>query len=173
MALNMARRTVTLPANMPLKSTMFGPALGEMVERVTSEWYGSQRPPVPAAEQAELDGHRPNALRVPLEYKARPLNGIWAVPPYLHNGSVPNLYALLSPVSERPALVYLGTREYDPNVCGYENTPIEGGFTLDTSKPGNRNTGHEFRDGPRSGGVIGRGLTPEERLALIAYLKTL
>jgi cytochrome c peroxidase len=28
-------------------------------------------------------------------YKARPLNGIWATPPYLHNGSVPNLWELL------------------------------------------------------------------------------
>lgn len=30
-------------------------------------------------------------------YKARPLNGIWATAPYLHNGSVPTLYDLLLP----------------------------------------------------------------------------
>jgi hypothetical protein len=173
MALNMATRTVTLPPNVPLKSTMFGPALGELVERVTSKWYDDQRPPFPATERASLDGNRPNDLQVPLEYKARPLNGIWAVPPYLHNGSVPNLYALLSPVAERPAVVYLGNREFDPNDVGYENVAIKGGFDLDTSKPGNHNTGHEFRDGPRSGGVIGRGLSPDERRALIEYLKTL
>src|SRR5690625_4879297 len=32
-----------------------------------------------------------------LSYKARPLNGIWATAPYLHNGSVPTLYDLLLP----------------------------------------------------------------------------
>ena len=35
------------------------------------------------------------------KYKARPLNGIWSTAPYLHNGSVPNLYQLLLPVAER------------------------------------------------------------------------
>ncbi len=173
MALNMATRTVTLPATMPLKSTMFGPALGEVVQRVTTGWYDSQTPPVSADERAVMDGNRPNDLQVPLEYKARPLNGIWAAPPYLHNGSVPSLYALLSPVAERPAMVYLGDREFDPNDVGYENVPIKGGFALDTSKPGNHDTGHEFRDGLRAGGVIGRGLSPDERRALIAFLKTL
>lgn len=40
-------------------------------------------------------------VRDKLIYKARPLNGIWAVAPYLHNGSVPDLYQLLSPKAER------------------------------------------------------------------------
>src|SRR6185503_6875777 len=106
MALNMATRTITLPANVPLKSTMFGPALGELVERVTTRWYDSQTPAVPAMDRHGLDGDRPNSLQVLLEYKARPLNGIWAVPPYLHNGSVPSLFALLSPVAVRPSVVY-------------------------------------------------------------------
>jgi mono/diheme cytochrome c family protein len=173
MALNMATRTVTLPTNMPLKSTMFGPAPGELVERVTTRWYDSQTQAVSAADRARLDGDRPNNPQVPLEYKARPLNGIWTAPPYLHNGSVPSLYALLSPVAERPAVVYLGDREFDPYDVGYANVAIKGGFALDTSKPGNHDTGHEFRDGPRGGGVIGRGLSPDERRALIEYLKTL
>jgi hypothetical protein len=30
-------------------------------------------------------------------YQARPLNGIWAMAPYLHNGSIPTLYDLLLP----------------------------------------------------------------------------
>ena len=37
----------------------------------------------------------PVALTVGAEYKARPLNGIWATAPYLHNGSVASLYQLL------------------------------------------------------------------------------
>ena len=32
-----------------------------------------------------------------LAYKARPLTGIWATAPYLHDGSVPTLYDLLLP----------------------------------------------------------------------------
>lgn len=39
-------------------------------------------------------------------YKARPLHGIWATPPFLHNGSVPNLFQLLSPVVERDTLIF-------------------------------------------------------------------
>lgn len=35
-----------------------------------------------------------------LAYKARPLNGIWATAPYLHNGSVPSMYDLLLPVCD-------------------------------------------------------------------------
>ena len=37
------------------------------------------------------------------DYKTRPLNGIWATAPYLHNGSVPTLDALLRPVADRTA----------------------------------------------------------------------
>jgi hypothetical protein len=179
-ALGMAMRTVTLPENldnlpdgMKFKSTMFGLALGQVVQDVTTHWYESQTPPVSRQQQDVMNGGKPNLLRVPPEYKARPLNGIWATPPYLHNGSVPSLYALLSPVTERPAVVYLGTREYDPVDAGYKNESIAAGFALDTSIAGNHHTGHEFRDGPRSGGVIGRGLSTEERRALIEYLKTL
>ena len=179
-AAGMAARTValsdkmeSLPDAMKFKSNGFGPALGQMVQNVTSRWYDSRSPPVPKQQQDAMNGERPNMLRAPLEYKARPLNGIWATPPYLHNGSVPSLYALLSPLSKRPTAVHLGDREYDPVNVGYKNEAIPGGFALDTSKPGNRNTGHEFRDGPRGGGVIGRGLSDDERFALIEYLKTL
>jgi hypothetical protein len=48
-----------------------------------------------------------------------------------------------------------------------------GGFKLDTALRGNRNTGHEFNDGPLANGVVGRKLTPDERRALIEFLKTI
>jgi hypothetical protein len=47
-------------------------------------------------------------------YAARPLYGIWAAAPYLHNGSVPTLYHLLLPPDQRPKTFALGAREYDP-----------------------------------------------------------
>ena len=40
-------------------------------------------------------------------YAATPLTGVWANYPYLHNGSVPTLYHLLGPVSERPAIFHV------------------------------------------------------------------
>ena len=81
-----------------------------------------------------------------LGYKARPLDGIWATPPYLHNGSVPNLEELLSPVADRQAKFYLGSTRFDPTDVGFETDRIAGATLMDTSLPGNRNEGHEFRD---------------------------
>ena len=79
-------------------------------------------------------------------YKPRPLEGVWATPPFLHNGSVPNLYEMLSPVEERSKKFFVGRREFDPVKVGYVTKPMDGsssGFWLDTTIPGNRNTGHE------------------------------
>ncbi len=111
-----------------------------------------------------------------MHYKARPLDGIWAMAPFLHNGSVPILYELLSPVDERSKTFHWGSRWFDPEKVGYETRPIEGGFELDTSQPGNSNKGHEFKgakDDEKGKGVIGRYLEPEERKALNEYLKSL
>jgi mono/diheme cytochrome c family protein len=81
-----------------------------------------------------------------LGYKARPLDGIWATPPYFHNGSVPNLYQVLLPASCRDARVWLGTRRFDPKHVGYETGPSPGASEMDTALAGNHNTGHEYRD---------------------------
>ena len=47
-------------------------------------------------------------------YKPRPLAGMWATAPFLHNGSVPTIYDLLSPVADRPKTFRVGSREFDP-----------------------------------------------------------
>lgn len=114
-------------------------------------------------------------------YKPRPLQGVWATPPFLHNGSIPNLYELLSPAYERSTKFYIGRREFDPVKVGYVLDPLsKGGFWFDTRVPGNFNTGHEFRAGyvpydennPQvQYGVIGPELTPAQRMDLIEYLK--
>jgi mono/diheme cytochrome c family protein len=106
-------------------------------------------------------------------YKARPLNGVWATAPFLHNGSVPNLYGLLLPEDRRIKTFHVGTRNFDPIKVGYEEDSNVG-FEFDTAQPGNRNTGHS---GPgytqlRSGDQW-RDFTDDERWALIEYLKTL
>jgi len=96
-----------------------------------------------------------------LAYKARPLNGIWAASPYLHNGSVPTLYDILLPPDQRPKTFTVGRWTYDPQKVGYVTTG--GPFTLDTSLKGNGNGGH----------VYGTTLSDDDRWALIEYLKTL
>jgi hypothetical protein len=168
----LATRTVAVPPNLGITTDKFGFALGEMVEKTVTAWYDSQKPPVPAAERERVNGDRPNKIQAPAAYKVRPLNGIWATPPYLHNGSVPTIDALLSPVSERPTKFYLGNREYDPVKLGYHTEELANGFEFDTSRPGNSNRGHEFNDGGGDG-VIGQKLSPEERKALIEFIKTL
>ena len=127
-----------------------------------------------AAEQARMNGYGlPIGVQEKRGYKARPLQGIWATPPFLHNGSVPNLFQLLSPVAERDTRFWVGNFEYDPKHAGFESGPLAGGFLLDTGITGNSNSGHEFREGCRQDGVIGRALQPDERLALIEYLKVM
>ena len=81
-----------------------------------------------------------------LGYKARPLDGIWATPPYFHNSSVPSLYEVFVPAAQRTAKFYLGSTRFDPKHVGYETTEFPGAFLMDTSILGNLNTGHEFRN---------------------------
>jgi hypothetical protein len=154
-----------------LTQTSFAMALGSVVEKTVEKWYDNNG--IPDAERQKMNGNRSNCLQAKMIYKARPLDGIWATAPYLHNGSVPNLWALLSPVDERPKEFCLGSRQFDPKNVGYETTCVEGAFKLDTTIRGNLNTGHEFKDGLRGNGVIGRSLRPEERRALIEFLKSL
>ncbi|MFO1418178.1 MAG: di-heme-cytochrome C peroxidase [Methylotetracoccus sp.] len=151
--------------------TPYGAALGAVVQQVTGYWY--QRHQVSAADQERLNGYRPNCLIAAMQYTARPLSGIWATPPFLHNGSVPTLFALLSPAAERPTTFYLGNPEFDPVRVGYVTDAFDGGSLLDTGKTGNSNRGHEFDDRPKGNGIIGPRLTEEQRWDLIEYLKTL
>lgn len=107
-------------------------------------------------------------------YKAGPLAGVWATGPFLHNGSVPTIYDLLSPESERPSRFYVGSIRLDPARLGFVSSPDA--FTdkekaslslFDTSLPGNSNRGHAFPDP-----AVAR-LSPDDRYAIIEYLKVL
>ncbi|TCV64354.1 di-heme-cytochrome C peroxidase [Pseudomonas fluorescens] len=129
---------------------------------------------VTPVERPALDGFGlPIGVRELRAYKARPLAGVWATPPFLHNGSVPTIYQLLSPQAERASTFYKGTFEYDPRHLGYRTEAFTNGFLFDTRITGNHNSGHEFRAGERGNGVIGRLLQPQERWALLEYLKVL
>jgi hypothetical protein len=98
-----------------------------------------------------------------LAYKARPMDGIWATAPYLHNGSVPTLRDLFTPEASRPKTFYVGSRAFDPTNVGFSTTQGPGTFPFDTAIPGNSNLGHTW----------GTSLTPADVDALIEYLKSL
>jgi hypothetical protein len=134
-------------------------ALAAVLARIKAKAYEA----IPPRERGSWDDDRSPVWRSTRGYVARPLSGIWASPPYLHNGSVPTLNALLLPVDERPARFHVGTREYDPGAVGFVDG---GGFVFDTARPGNSNAGH---DGPQ----YGTDLEEPERRALLEYLKTL
>ena len=107
----------------------------------------------------------PSAAEAPdtLAYKAGPLAGIWATAPYLHNGSVPNLYELLLPSNERSKKFYVGNKKFDPKHVGFETTEAPGTTLVDTSEPGNSNSGHD---------MYGE-FNEDERWALVEYMKSL
>ncbi len=129
---------------------------------------------IPEADMPNLLGYRELPTPRPPEkvYKAAPRDGVWATPPFMHNGSVPNLYEMLVPARERTKKFCRG-REFDPVKVGLDTTCGPGVFLLDTELRGNSNAGHSFEDGPRGNGVIGPLLTDEQRWALVEYLKSI
>ncbi|MGA8037806.1 MAG: di-heme-cytochrome C peroxidase [Candidatus Acidiferrales bacterium] len=126
------------------------------------------------AELINLNGYRemPGPPPPVESWKAAPRDGVWATAPFLHNGSVPNLYEMLIPARERTKKFYVG-REFDPVKVGVDTTGNSGTFLFDTTLFGNSNAGHSFEDAPLGNGVVGRLLTDNERWALIEYLKSI
>jgi hypothetical protein len=97
-------------------------------------------------------------------YAARPLYGIWAAAPFLHNGSVPTLYDLLQPPERRPKTFALGARRYNPVKLGFavEMSCSQQDCLVDTTRTGDGNGGH----------LWGTDLSEPDRMALLEYLKT-
>jgi mono/diheme cytochrome c family protein len=112
-----------------------------------------------AAVFEDLKPYDPPSLT---DMKAGVLLGMWATGPYLHNGSVPNIYELLSPPEERSKVFWVGGRELDTQKLGMISTEKSGLFKFDTTLKNNGNGGHVF---PKN------GLSHEDRMALIEYLK--
>jgi len=110
-------------------------------------------------------------------YKARPLTGIWATAPYLHNGSVPTLYDLLSPPARRPASFFLGAREFDPvNVGLFKDQSAQNSWqyrVIDDAGQiieGNSNRGHDY---PFWAPADSDEVRDHKRRALVEYLKVI
>jgi len=99
-------------------------------------------------------------------YANQPLDGIWLRGPYLHNGSVPTLRALLDSPERRPVVFYRGYDVFDQANVGFVSNVAEADgrrFTrYDTTVPGNGNSGHAY----------GITLPDEDKRAIVEYLKT-
>ena len=125
----------------------------DFVDLYNDSWFG----------QGEYAAHI-----VPTDgYVAPPLDGVWATAPYLHNGSVPTIRALLDSDS-RPTY---WKRKSSPKAYDYENlgwqyttkTSKQDKNTFDTTLKGYGNQGHYFGD----------DLNEEERSSVLEYLKIL
>ena len=106
-------------------------------------------------------------------YVAPPLDGIWATPPYFHNGSVPTLWHVLNP-GQRPTVWRRTAETIDSERVGFQiesviKVPFEERDAavrrsyFDTRRTGKSNAGHNYPS----------ELSLEERKSVLEYLKTL
>ena len=101
-------------------------------------------------------------------YANMPLDGLWLRAPYLHNGSIPTLAALLLPPDQRPKVFVRGIDVLDGANGGFlaptctPGQPLDVGFCFDTTQIGNSNSGHAY----------GTSLTADQKDKLLAYLLT-
>jgi hypothetical protein len=135
---------------------------------------GSTRipPPAPPPPPSFLDQCKQYAASssyAAVAYKARPLTGVWATGPFLHNGSAPTLYDLLLPPAQRPVTFNLGTRRFDPKHVGFVTAAApDNPFVFQVKAAdgsyvqGNSNQGHDYGNA---------SLSEHQRLALVEYLK--
>ena len=133
----------------PLRAEAFTPALAEAVN-------------------SGIYGDRISAKATGI-YAAPPLTGLWSSAPYLHNGSVPSVWALLNP-DERPARFAVGGHALDLTLLGIardgisvDHLPFSEPFLIDTREPGMGNGGH----------VFGATLNQSDKSALLEFLKQL
>jgi hypothetical protein len=125
----------------------------------------------------ESDAGRFLALGPTAGYVPPPLTGLWATAPYFHNGSVPTVWHLLHP-EERPERFEVGGHRLDFEKLGIAGesqadgsvrypagyVPWSRPTVYDTRLAGQANTGHE---------APLRGVTEEEKRAVLEYLKLL
>jgi hypothetical protein len=116
-------------------------------------------------------------------YVAKPLTGIWARAPYLHNGSVPTLKHLLMK-SLRPQKFVVGSLSYDSEAVGFawDSKNIDEYrkldpyvYEMDTGQDGLSNQGHDQERLVLDGKVYFLDWSKDEAgaEALLEYLKTL
>lgn len=154
----------------PERANAWTRAAADSANRAVRERFGVHRTPMVKPEPG---------------YVALHLDGVWLRGPYLHNGSVPTVRALLEPEERRPKTFYRGYDVLDRPNLGFvsrrctgdaaelplggrsiefqwECMPDTDGWLYDTAQRGNGNGGHRY----------GVTLSDAEKTALVEYLKT-
>ena len=152
-------------------------------KNIIAKQLAAFKPPLDQQQLLELTGYHLPDENPPnlIAYRSRPLNGIWATAPYMHNGSMANLYQTLLPDSERETSFYVGSKKFDPVKVGFESSQDNNYFLFktvdDQGKPlsGNSNSGHSGNTFTKTLDENGdwRDFTDDERYQLIEYMKTL
>ncbi|MFA6163367.1 MAG: cytochrome c [Methylobacter sp.] len=160
-----------------------GAVLTAAGKKIIGKQLAAFQPPLDQKQMLELTGYHLDDETPPnlVAYKARPLNGIWATAPYMHNGSMANLYQTLLPDAERETSFYVGSKVFDPKKVGFESNQDGNHFLFKTVDdkgvpiPGNSNKGHSGNTFTKTRGEDGqwRDFTDDERYQLIEYMKTL
>lgn len=153
-----------VPVNVNGNQVPLPQAIASLIPKIITAYNQDPENHVTDAEKVAWNhGRTPAEWRGPQVYSARPMAGVWATPPYLHNGSVLTLYDLLLPASQRPAKFFVGSRNYDPVRLGYMNEQDALRiFTFDTTQPGNSNAGHEY----------GTSLSEDQKMQLLEFMKS-
>jgi hypothetical protein len=140
--------------------------LGSWLSAVKEGAYARERVGPEERERFET-GRLPVVWRDPQDNSivAKPLHGIWATAPYLHNGSVQSVRELLTPPAQRKRSFEVGSTDYDPRDLGFVDVAVKyTGYegTLQTvGLAGNAAAGH----------VHGTDLGAADKDALIEFLK--
>ncbi len=141
-------------------------AIGTDPARLDS--YTAEMPVLQTSLFAGYAEHRFRHFRKTDGYANLPLDALWLRAPYLHNGSVPTLAALLDPPEARPQTFVRGLTTLDARRGGFTAPPctpgeaLAEGWCFDTSERGNGRGGH----------LYGVSLAPDLKRALLAYLLT-
>jgi hypothetical protein len=114
---------------------------------------------------------RPCSTQGDPAYEARVLYGVWAAAPYLHNGSVPNLWTLLQKPEKRLTPFKLGSNTFDAKNVGLDVSDTAASPSSYTFTP---KSCDNINDGDSSCGHLwGTNLSDDDKWSLIEYMKTL
>lgn len=142
---------------------LFKDVLAPWLKKIKKSVYKREKITNPSKYE---EGRQDVVWRAPTGNKpeAKPLWGIWASAPYLHNGSVPSIRELLKKPSDRVTTFHVGSTEYDPINLGFKSEELYFSFNFqvvcDKCK-GNSNQGHDF----------GTSLNDVDKDQLIEFLK--
>jgi len=159
-------------------------------KRIPIELVGTDGDRLAITSRAFLEAVRTNPLGDLMQaqpvadrpgYFAPRLEGVWSRFPYLHNGSVPNVAALLSPPDERPRAFSLRDAgevyRFDPQRLGltaYSPGSAAEAELIELGQQGRRDVYLVTREGHSNAGhAFGTTLSEAEKAELIEYLKTL